>query len=188
MRGDAMTKYAIFAAAVTLSCGMLLAACAGDSDKLVPVDTAALARTPTVPDETRFIVVQRGQSLGRIAELYQVPKQAIIAANHLAPPYRLTAGMRLAIPGAAKPLATERSKGTKEPSAKLARPLAPAGEASLVKAAETRPAKIKEVIPLDDDPPPSPMASQPAAARDGKGGDALRRDYDYFGLHPALSR
>jgi len=186
-----MTRYGIIGAAVALSSGTLLGACAGDSETAAPVDITAPApaRTPTGPGETRFIVVQRGQSLGRIAELYQVPKQAIIAANHLAPPYRLTAGMRLGIPVAAKQLGTEPIKATKEASAKLARPPAPAGAASRGKAAETRQAKIKEVIPLDDDLPPSPVPSQPAdAARDGNGGDSLRRDYDYFGLDSALSR
>jgi murein DD-endopeptidase MepM/ murein hydrolase activator NlpD len=176
-----MTRYGLFGAVLALGCGMLLAACSGGTE---PVETTvpAPARSPTVPDETRFIVVQRGQSLGRIAEIHQVPKQAIIAANHLAPPYRLKAGMRLAIPVAAKQRATEPIKGTKEASAKPARSSAPAETTG--DAAQSRHAKIKhsepEVIPLDD-PPPSPVASQPVDT-------ALRRDYSYFGLDPALSR
>jgi LysM repeat protein len=47
------------------------------------------------------IVVKPGQSLGRIAEHYHIPKRTIIAANQLHPPYELKAGSQLVIPGAA---------------------------------------------------------------------------------------
>lgn len=47
----------------------------------------------------RVIVVERGQSLGRIAEHYRVPKHEIIDANHLKPPYKVEIGQRLVLPG-----------------------------------------------------------------------------------------
>jgi murein DD-endopeptidase MepM/ murein hydrolase activator NlpD len=51
----------------------------------------------------RVIVVERGQSLGRIAERYHVPKREIIEANHLKPPYNVEIGQRLVIPGGEPP-------------------------------------------------------------------------------------
>jgi murein DD-endopeptidase MepM/ murein hydrolase activator NlpD len=51
--------------------------------------------------EARRIVVRPGQSLGGIAHAYHVPQRTIIAANHLAPPYKVEAGQRLLIPGGA---------------------------------------------------------------------------------------
>ncbi|HEY1797076.1 MAG TPA: M23 family metallopeptidase [Stellaceae bacterium] len=53
----------------------------------------------TAGAEQRMIVVERGQSLGRIAERYHIPKHAIIGANHLKPPYDIEIGQRLVLPG-----------------------------------------------------------------------------------------
>ncbi len=50
-----------------------------------------------------MIVVERGESLGRIAERYHVPKRAIIEANHLQPPYDVAIGQRLVLPGGEAP-------------------------------------------------------------------------------------
>ncbi|HVC54753.1 MAG TPA: M23 family metallopeptidase [Stellaceae bacterium] len=46
------------------------------------------------------IVVRPGQSLDGIAAAYHVSGRAIIAANHLRPPYKLETGWHLLIPGA----------------------------------------------------------------------------------------
>jgi murein DD-endopeptidase MepM/ murein hydrolase activator NlpD len=51
----------------------------------------------------RVIVVERGQSLGRIAERYHVAKRDIIEANHLKPPYNIEIGQRLVLPGGEAP-------------------------------------------------------------------------------------
>src|SRR5262249_10604817 len=51
--------------------------------------------------ETRHVTVKPGQSLGGIAQAYHLSERTIIDANHLKPPYKVTAGMRLRIPGAA---------------------------------------------------------------------------------------
>ena len=80
-----------------------------------------------MPRETRQVTVQRGMSVGSLAGEYHVSKQAIIAANHLEPPYKIKLGFRLIIPGSA---------------------------ASSVQQAMV-PAPTPDVIPLDD-PPPQP--------------------------------
>ncbi|TMJ62733.1 MAG: M23 family metallopeptidase [Alphaproteobacteria bacterium] len=84
-----------------------------------------------MPRETRQVTVQRGMSVGSLAGEYHVSKQAIIAANHLEPPYKIKLGFRLIIPGTA---------------------------ASPVQQAMV-PAPTPDVIPLDD--PPAPRASAP---------------------------
>jgi murein DD-endopeptidase MepM/ murein hydrolase activator NlpD len=59
---------------------------------------------PTMAAEGhRVIVVERGQSLGRLAERYHVAKRDIIEANHLKPPYNIEIGQRLVLPGGAPP-------------------------------------------------------------------------------------
>ena len=67
---------------------------------------AAYASAPArpMPVATRNIVVQRGQSLGFIALAYHVPTRAIIAANHLTPPYKIETGQHLMIPGGGEPM------------------------------------------------------------------------------------
>ncbi|HTV90279.1 MAG TPA: M23 family metallopeptidase [Stellaceae bacterium] len=54
------------------------------------------------PREGVRIVVQRGQSVGGLAERYHVSPHDIIAANHLKPPYGVEIGQPLFIPGAAE--------------------------------------------------------------------------------------
>jgi LysM repeat protein len=87
------------------------------------------------------IAVKPGQSLGRIAEHFHVPKRAIIAANQLHPPYELKAGSQLVIPGAAASTATMESqhKATTTGSTKTAH----------VTKAKLPPANEPEAIPLD---------------------------------------
>ena len=90
--------------------GMVVASCASHpvepppaAAPLGPAPTAAAkpprSSKPAPLPQDRYITVERGQSLGRLAEAHNVPKQAIIAANHLTPPYELKTGMRLFIPG-----------------------------------------------------------------------------------------
>src|SRR5438270_544005 len=81
--------------------GGLLTGCAqGPSGPLAAVITTgapehpsgpAGARPPQAasPVKGRSIIVKPGQSLGGIAERHQVSTRAIIAANHLTPPYDL---------------------------------------------------------------------------------------------------
>lgn len=69
----------------------------------IPGDGAGAAASAVRPGgEARRIVVRPGQSLNGIAHAHHVPKQAVIAANHLKPPYEVRIGQRLIIPGGAE--------------------------------------------------------------------------------------
>jgi LysM repeat protein len=180
-----MSRCGFFGAALALTCGTFLTACVQGPQNSVPVEMSA--HPPAAPEETRYIVVQRGQSVGRIAESYHVSQQAIIAANHLAPPYRLNAGARLAIPGSVVQPETQPTQSTKEVASS-----APGS----AKPAQARNAKIRhaepEVIPLDDPAPASPAkdrADDKAASGSGVASlGGVKGAYGYFGLDPALSR
>jgi len=103
--------------------------------------------------DARRVVVEHGQSLGVLAHAYHVSAQAIIAANHLTPPYKIAAGQQLVIPGAA-----EAPIGT-------ARPLAAASSAAPIAQGHAPP----EIIPLDG-PAPAPKAPpEPSAAEEARG-------------------
>jgi murein DD-endopeptidase MepM/ murein hydrolase activator NlpD len=150
--------------AVAVALAGLVGACAGEPPDPAPVimkggepgvagegPIVAMPGRPFVPlprarFEARQIVVRPGQSLGRIALEYHVPQRAIIAANHLVPPYKVEIGQRLAIPGAGGP-PRERLAALPPPTA-----MPPA------------PRPSSEIIPLDG-PPPPPAAerSRPAA-------------------------
>jgi len=117
----------------------------------------APAPLPKSRRETRHIAVRPGQSIGDIARAYRVPERAIIEANHLKPPYKLAAGMRLTIPGAL----VSPARQTAVASAPLP-PVTPAPTA-------IAPPSSPQVISLDGPapakppagPPPSPRASPP---------------------------
>ena len=82
------------------------------SSKPEPVQEAATAAAqssvsapgqqspPMVDHETRYITVEDGQTLIRIAHANHVPAAAIAEVNQLEPPYPLKAGSRLIIPDA----------------------------------------------------------------------------------------
>jgi murein DD-endopeptidase MepM/ murein hydrolase activator NlpD len=154
--------HGVFRAAV-LALGGLLAACAEVGDGPAPVfmkgagagivgegEAGLPGRPGAGPGEARTITVERGQSLGRIAEANHVPKQAIIAANHLTPPYKLKTGAHLLIPGAA-PVQQAMMPATAAPP--ISGPAsASAGHAS------------PDVIPLDEPlPQPAPAPIRQAA-------------------------
>jgi murein DD-endopeptidase MepM/ murein hydrolase activator NlpD len=56
--------------------------------------------------------VRRGESVGVIAARYQVPRAAVVVANHLADPHTLRTGQRLAIPGCRPPAPTAKDEPT----------------------------------------------------------------------------
>src|SRR3954470_20704117 len=105
--------------AILLSSGLLLTACGGRKDSIVP------AATPAQPPAASriYIVVQRGQTLDALAESFRIDKAEIIALNNLKPPYMLKPGAVLQIP--ALPAALEQEEQTIEPAAH-APPPAPA--------------------------------------------------------------
>jgi len=68
-------------------------------DTGTPTNTnAAATALPPVGRAAFYVRVERGQSLEQLAHLYRVPKQRIISANNLAPPYRVAPGSQLEIP------------------------------------------------------------------------------------------
>jgi LysM repeat protein len=110
---------------------LLLASCAAPelagTSPSAPVSSAIATSIPPKQSSkpalgrALTIVVKPGQSLGRIAEHYHVPKRTIIAANQLQPPYELKAGSQLVIPGAATNTATAEphQKTTTQGSAEM---------------------------------------------------------------------
>ena len=87
----------VFRVALVLGTSALLAC----TDR--PATPAVAPPMPAV--KQIYVVVERGQSLDRIAQMYRVAKQDIIAANQLKPPYELKPGTVLAMPASpAQPL------------------------------------------------------------------------------------
>jgi LysM repeat protein len=162
-----MFRLGIFRTALIMGCG-LVAACA---QRPPPVTPAA----PPAATKQIHVVVERGQSLDRIAQTYRVAKDDIIAANQLKPPYRLKPGTVLVIPA----VVTE----TAEPAAIRPQPDTPSRAAakrdtSLHAAAKpdratstptpVRRAKPKAleqaVIPLDDPEPAQRGTKRPSSS------------------------
>ena len=154
----------ILPAAVVAALAGLVAACAGDPKTAAPVTLKgaapeAVVGRPAAPPaaaptgKSRQIVVRRGQSLGGIARDHRVPQRTIIAANRLTPPYKIEAGQRLVIPGAADlPVRREADPAVRQEAA-AARP-APAASA---------PGRAKpQIIPLDGPEPAPAPAPKPA--------------------------
>ena len=179
-----------------MACAELLAACAHDEAPsgyqpgAAAVGASPAARPAATTPRYRYIVVQPGQSLGRIAETHHVAMRAIIAANQLTPPYELKAGVRLAIPvgaGMAPPHAVAHTT----PAAALNPAHAAVASATPSRAARHAP---PEIIPLDDPPPRRTAAAGkpadaaptlPAAARQAGG---AREEIPLDGPPPATTR
>ena len=155
------------AVSLLLTSGVLVA-CAGEQVRPAPVflngglgmaKTRSAAANPTKPD-TRFVIVGPGQSLGGIAEANHVPKQAIIAANHLSPPYKLKIGEVLKIPVAAMAATATHSKTVAASPATSQHPTVLAAQS----AARGKRAASQELIPLDD---PAPETTKPTPSPTG---------------------
>ena len=135
-----MGQLGMFRAALILGAVALATACAGQS---TPHTVA-----PPPAAKQIYVVVERGQSLDRIARDYRVAKQEIIAANQLKPPYELKPGTVLTLPASAAqpPKEATQSKGAPGQSA----PKPPQAVAATAPARPTRPKRPPpEVIPLD---------------------------------------
>jgi murein DD-endopeptidase MepM/ murein hydrolase activator NlpD len=158
-----LRRHAIFRAASAIALASLVAACVGGPPSPAPVvlrGTAPQAVAVPVVEphaaalpraDTRRIVVEHGQSLGSIAHAYHVTEPAIIAANHLTPPYKIEAGRSLVIPGGGEaPLSAP-------PPLMAASPPPPNPH--------DRP---PEIIPLDGPAPASRAPSEPSAADEAR--------------------
>ena len=131
------------AAALVLGCStVLLAACAEQQQE----EAAVAPATAPLPGKGNFhVVVERGQTLDRIAQLYHVAKHDVIAANQLKPPYTLKPGTILAIPlSAVQSTGQSATKATAPASANRDRAV------SAVRRNVNRP--VEEIIELDDVP------------------------------------
>jgi murein DD-endopeptidase MepM/ murein hydrolase activator NlpD len=141
----------------------LVAACASDPPAPAPVimngaGPGIIDQAPSVPSrlvmvppapraQAQHITVRPGQSLGGIAHAYRVSEGAIIAANHLNPPYKLETGQRLVIPGSGEPPGGQFAATAMSPNA----PLATAGPSP-------------DIIPLDGPRPAPTTARAPVVA------------------------
>jgi LysM repeat protein len=110
-----------------------------ESAKVSPPPPTATSSADSEPKAAkgpgRTITVKAGQSLGGIAKTYHVSKQALIAANHLHPPYELTIGARLIVPAST----VAPARGTKPHGA----------QGSTKPSHAAKPSEPPEVIPLD---------------------------------------
>jgi LysM repeat protein len=141
-----MRQFSFLRAALFLGYGVLVSACANN-----PAPVAAVTPASTTPPAGHaYLVVDRGQSLDKIAQTYHVAKRDLIAANHLTPPFGLKPGMVLEIPAptmksVAKAKERPEDGGAVEAGAKPVRTGAVAGPARSAKPKPSEP----EVIPLD---------------------------------------
>jgi len=135
-----------------------LSACAGGEPAgPAPVymrDLAGYGEAPPVPmAASEQITVKPGQSLRSIAHDHRVPERAIIAANHLKPPYKVVAGSQLVIP------ATAAAAAPSVQTASVPRVVPPTALPPPVAASSRTP----DVIPLDGPPPARPAVGPPPA-------------------------
>ena len=150
--------------------GGLVAACGSDQIEPAPLIMRGAGAEPIsepgpfpisrAPTGGSHVVVRPGQSLRGIAHAHHVPPSAIIAANHLQPPYKLVIGQRLVLPPGAAPMPVQQAALSPPPAADAPRP--PAGH------------RPPEIIPLDGPPahatatpttrPAAPTISMPPPA------------------------
>ncbi len=81
---------------IVLPMVLMLAGCGPRFGGPAPVVNGGESLSTQVPAQ---VVIEHGQTLSGIARRYHVPMQAIAAANHLSPPYRILAGGTLIVPG-----------------------------------------------------------------------------------------
>jgi len=150
-------RMGIIRAAPAIALAGLVAACAWGPPNPAPVVMGGTAPPvgaepvggPPARAEGRRIVVERGQSLSIIAHANHVSARAIIAANHLTPPYEIQTGKSLLIPGMA-------DAPTPMP------PLAAAAPAQPIRQGHPPP----EIIPLDGPASAIKAPPQPSAAEE----------------------
>ena len=141
-----MNHLGILRAAVFAGCGVLASACA---DQQAPPSMAAPALAKPAAGRA-YLVVERGQSLDKIAQSYHVAKRDLIAANHLQPPYTLTPGAVLEIPPSTPgPVAKAKTRPKKPVAAEReGKPVRTAGVPASERPVKPKPAE-PAVIPLD---------------------------------------
>jgi LysM repeat protein len=104
--GSSSMNRRLIRCALLLGCAVVVASCIDNSTSPVapPVSSIQSGRAAF------YVVVERGQTLDHIAQIYRVPKSAIIAANHLSTPLVVKPGIMLEVPvHLAKPIAKAKS-------------------------------------------------------------------------------
>jgi murein DD-endopeptidase MepM/ murein hydrolase activator NlpD len=136
-----------------------------------PTRPSAARAAPSSPQAGRQIVVRRGQSVGGLARDYHVSKRALIAANHLEPPYKIEIGQHLTIPGpGAAPAVREAASHEASPASERHdsehRSAAHEPGQQHESTARRLPAApaTPEIIPLDGPPPRAPADPETSAA------------------------
>jgi murein DD-endopeptidase MepM/ murein hydrolase activator NlpD len=164
--------------ALAATVATLLAGCANQPSQPAPVFNRTngpmagdIPPPPPPQHEVRKITIQPGQSLSVLARTYHVPERAIIAANHLAPPYALKAGSTLLIPDAGPPPPQQATGPASAPGVAPPTPLPPPpGTAPTPprpgSPSPTSSAAPPDIVPLDTPPPtasalPSPPSPSP---------------------------
>src|SRR5579863_8271218 len=171
MRQDFLARRGGRAAAVALALSVPLFACAriGPPAPVVvgqaPAPEAAAPAGAAAPAE---ITVRRGQSLYGIARAYSVSPGALIAANHLRPPYHVEAGWTLVLPQRGMPAPPALAAVTPPPRpmpqvAALRRPPPPMPPPMPARAAAPAPA-APPAAPLPPEKPGLAAASRPHPA------------------------
>jgi murein DD-endopeptidase MepM/ murein hydrolase activator NlpD len=147
-------------AAVAMALTGLLAACGSETPpEAAPVIMKGAEQMPPgpaamAPAAGHVVVVRPGQSVRGIARAHHVPVSAIIAANHLAPPYKIEGGQRLLIPGPGMPPIEHFAAVRPAPPPTLAERHEPPRE---------RGHMPPEIIPLDGPAPPAAAKLTPPA-------------------------
>ncbi len=133
----------------------------GEGAPSAPLPPLPRRRPPEMAPGNRVVIVERGQSLGFLAHRYHVSERAIIAANHLHPPYQIDIGSRLLIPGGGEEGSIREAELA--PAAPLGAPpqaAAPPPRRDMSLRPEPPPARQPDVIPLDSPAPPETRASE----------------------------
>jgi LysM repeat protein len=149
-------------AAAALAVVGFVAACAAPTPTAVngvAPEVAAPSQAPVATREAQRIVVERGQSVSRLAAKYGMAQRAIIAANNLTPPYKIKIGQHLLIPSAGGPAPAVAVAGSPSPEIiPLDRPALPGSTAPPRTAAAASPA------PPPVAPAPATTGGPPAAS------------------------
>jgi murein DD-endopeptidase MepM/ murein hydrolase activator NlpD len=167
-------------AAISILLVGLVAACAemGTTEPApVYMKGGAAEAGPIAPPQRHEVrvTVRPGQSVRGLAHAYHVSERAIIAANRLAPPYKIKIGQSLVIPGALEsspvqtaalppktihevPPAVRQAPLSVPPPPIAAAPTAAAPASPPPVAASSGQPPIRDIISLDDPPPPPPKA------------------------------
>ena len=103
---DRRRRARLTGAAVAVTVATLAATGCGTTDEassqtlppIRPTVATTSTTTTTIPEGERYYTVQSGDTLGNIAERFQVPIQAIVDLNGLASPDDIQAGQTLQIP------------------------------------------------------------------------------------------